>query len=107
MTEAVIVATSRSPIGRAVKGSLVDLRPDDMAAQIVRALMAKVPQVSASDVEDLIRIGAYNKGTNPETDRAVELIGPIRTFLRQEVGQRVELAETVNAMQRLAGMWPY
>src|SRR5262245_35514057 len=54
MTEAVIVATARSPIGRAVKGSLVDLRPDDMSAQIVQALMAKVPQVSASDVEDLI-----------------------------------------------------
>ena len=54
MTEAVIVATTRSPIGRAVKGSLVDLRPDDMAAQIVKALMAKVPQVSAEDVEDLI-----------------------------------------------------
>ena len=35
MTEAVIVATARSPIGRASKGSLVDLRPDDMAAQIV------------------------------------------------------------------------
>ena len=42
MTEAVIVATARSPIGRAVKGSLVDLRPDDMSAQIVQALMAKV-----------------------------------------------------------------
>jgi acetyl-CoA C-acetyltransferase len=54
MTEAVIVATARSPIGRAVKGSLADLRPDDMSAQIVRALMAKVPQVSPSDVEDLI-----------------------------------------------------
>jgi acetyl-CoA C-acetyltransferase len=54
MTEAVIVATARSPIGRASKGSLVELRPDDMAAQIVRALMAKVPSVSASDVEDLI-----------------------------------------------------
>ena len=54
MTEAVIVATARSPIGRAVKGSLVDLRPDDMSAQIVRALMAKVPQVSGADVEDLI-----------------------------------------------------
>jgi acetyl-CoA C-acetyltransferase len=54
MTEAVIVATARSPIGRAVKGSLVDLRPDDMSAQIVRALMAKVPQVSGDDVEDLI-----------------------------------------------------
>ncbi len=54
MTEAVIVATARSPIGRANKGSLVDLRPDDMAAQIVRALMAKVPQVSPADIEDLI-----------------------------------------------------
>jgi acetyl-CoA C-acetyltransferase len=54
MTEAVIVATSRSPIGRANKGSLVDLRPDDMTAQIVRALMAKVPQVKAADVEDLM-----------------------------------------------------
>ena len=54
MTEAVIVATTRSPIGRAMKGSLVDLRPDDMAAQIVTALMAKVPEVGADDVEDLI-----------------------------------------------------
>ena len=54
MTEAVIVATARSPIGRANKGSLVDLRPDDMSAQIVRALMAKVPQVKPEEVEDLI-----------------------------------------------------
>jgi acetyl-CoA C-acetyltransferase len=54
MTEAVIVATARSPIGRASKGSLVDLRPDDMSAEIVKALMQKVPQVSASDVEDLL-----------------------------------------------------
>ena len=54
MTEAVIVATARSPIGRAGKGSLVDLRPDDMSAQVVRALMAKVPEVSPDHVEDLI-----------------------------------------------------
>ncbi|NNE13037.1 MAG: acetyl-CoA C-acetyltransferase [Ilumatobacter sp.] len=54
MTDAVIVATARSPIGRAAKGSLVDLRPDDMSAQIVTALMEKVPQVGADDVEDLI-----------------------------------------------------
>ena len=54
MPEAVIVATARSPIGRANKGSLVDLRPDDMSAQIVRALMAKVPQVKPDDIEDLI-----------------------------------------------------
>ena len=54
MTEAVIVATARSPIGRASKGSLVDMRPDDMAAQIVRALMDKVPEVQPSDIEDVI-----------------------------------------------------
>ena len=54
MTEAVIVATARSPIGRANKGSLVDLRPDDMSAQIVKALMEKVPQVKQDQVEDLI-----------------------------------------------------
>ena len=54
MTEAVIVATARSPIGRANKGSLVEMRPDDMSAQIVKALMDKVPQVKANDVEDLM-----------------------------------------------------
>jgi acetyl-CoA C-acetyltransferase len=54
MPEAVIVATARSPIGRANKGSLTELRPDDMSAQIVRALMAKVPQLKADDVEDLM-----------------------------------------------------
>ena len=45
MTEAVIVATARSPIGRAGKGSLVDIRPDDLAAQVIRAALAKVPPV--------------------------------------------------------------
>jgi acetyl-CoA C-acetyltransferase len=54
MPEAVIVATARSPIGRANKGSLTSLRPDDMSAQIVKALLAKVPQVQASDIDDLM-----------------------------------------------------
>ena len=54
MTEAVIVATARSPIGRANKGSLVDLRPDDMSAQILKALLEKTPQVQASDVNDVM-----------------------------------------------------
>ncbi len=54
MPEAVIVATARSPIGRAAKGSLVSMRPDDLSTQIVKALMAKVPQVRSGDVEDLI-----------------------------------------------------
>ncbi len=54
MPEAVIVAVARSPIGRAGKGSLVSMRPDDMSAQIVTALMGQVPQVTSADVEDLI-----------------------------------------------------
>jgi acetyl-CoA C-acetyltransferase len=54
MTEAVIVATARSPIGRANKGSLVSLRPDDMSAQILKALMAKAPQVQAPDINDVM-----------------------------------------------------
>ena len=41
MPEAVIVATARSPIGRAVKGSLKDMRPDDLAAAIVRAVLGQ------------------------------------------------------------------
>ncbi len=43
MPEAVIVAATRSPIGRANKGSLVDMRPDDLAAQVVEAALAQVP----------------------------------------------------------------
>jgi acetyl-CoA C-acetyltransferase len=54
MPEAVIVATARSPIGRAFKGSLVDLRPDDLAATIVRAALAKVPALDPAEIEDLI-----------------------------------------------------
>ncbi len=54
MPEAVIVATARSPIGRAFKGSLKDIRPDDLAVQIVSALLAKVPQLDPTEVEDLL-----------------------------------------------------
>ena len=54
MAEAVIVATARSPIGRAFKGSLTTIRPDDLTAQIVRAALAKVPALAPNDVEDLM-----------------------------------------------------
>jgi acetyl-CoA C-acetyltransferase len=53
MPEAVIVATARSPIGRAVKGSLRDVRPDDLAATIVDAALNKVPQLDRTLIEDL------------------------------------------------------
>src|SRR6202162_4947483 len=54
MPEAVIVATGRTPIGRAFKGSLVDLRPDDLTALVVRTVLAKLPELDPQSVEDLI-----------------------------------------------------
>ncbi|MGX1883279.1 acetyl-CoA C-acetyltransferase [Streptomyces sp. NPDC055287] len=54
MPEAVIVSTARSPIGRAFKGSLKDLRPDDLTATIVQAALAKVPELDPRDIDDLM-----------------------------------------------------
>ncbi len=54
MPEAVIVATARSPIGRAFKGSLKDIRPDDLTTQIVRAALAKVPELDPGSIDDLM-----------------------------------------------------
>ncbi|MCZ7414644.1 MULTISPECIES: acetyl-CoA C-acetyltransferase [unclassified Streptomyces] len=54
MPEAVIVSAARSPIGRAFKGSLKDVRPDDLTTEIVRAALAKVPQLDPRDIDDLM-----------------------------------------------------
>jgi acetyl-CoA C-acetyltransferase len=52
--EAVIVAAARSPIGRAFKGSLKDLRPDDLGAQVVEAALRSVPALDRSEIDDLM-----------------------------------------------------
>lgn len=54
MTEAVIVATARTPIGRMSKGSLKDLRPDDLSAHIIDAVLAKVPGLDRTEIEDVL-----------------------------------------------------
>jgi acetyl-CoA C-acetyltransferase len=54
MPEAVIVSTARTPIGRAFKGSLIEMRPDDLAAIAVKAALAKVPNLDPTAVEDLM-----------------------------------------------------
>ena len=68
MPEAVIVATARSPIGRAGKGSLTGVRPDDLVAEIVRAVLAKVPTLHPSTLDDLM-IGC----AEPEGEQGVNL----------------------------------
>ncbi|WP_460603153.1 acetyl-CoA C-acetyltransferase [Jatrophihabitans fulvus] len=54
MPDAVIVSARRSPIGRAGKGSLKDLRPDDLAVQMVRTALADVPALDPNDIDDLL-----------------------------------------------------
>ncbi len=54
MPEAVIVATGRTPIGRANKGSLVSCRPDDLSALVIKEVLAKVPQLDPNTVEDVL-----------------------------------------------------
>ena len=53
MPEAVIVSTARSPIGRAFKGSLKDLRPDYLTATIVRTALEQIPELDPKDIDDL------------------------------------------------------
>jgi len=54
MPEAVIVATTRTPIGRAMKGSLVNCRPDDLTALVLKSVLDQVPQLDPAQVEDVI-----------------------------------------------------
>jgi len=80
MPEAVIVSTARTPIGRAFKGSLIEVRPDDLAALVVKAALEKVPNLDPATVEDLM-IGCaqpagehgYNMG------RVVSLLAGLNT----------------------------
>ncbi len=54
MSEAVIVSIGRTPIGRAVKGSLIDQRPDDLGAYVVGEVLGRVPQLDRGQIDDVI-----------------------------------------------------
>jgi acetyl-CoA acyltransferase len=54
MNEAVIVDVLRTPVGRAFKGSLRNVRPDDLAATVIRELMARHPQIPGDEIDDVI-----------------------------------------------------
>src|SRR3954454_13026543 len=75
MQEAVIVATARTPIGRAFKGSLIDARPDDMGAFVVNEGMERAPPVTRADVADVI-LGCANQAGEQGVNiaRNVELL---------------------------------
>jgi acetyl-CoA C-acetyltransferase len=54
MSEVVIAAIGRTPIGRAVKGSLIDQRPDDLAAFVTDQVLKQVPQLDRGQIDDVI-----------------------------------------------------
>src|SRR5262249_15887478 len=72
MPEAVIAATARTPIGRARKGSLADVRPEDMASFAVRTALDKVPELDRADVVDVM-VGCGM----PEERQAMNLRRPV------------------------------
>jgi flagellum-specific ATP synthase len=72
------------------------------AVRKIRAILA-----THSEMEDLIRIGAYSKGGSPPVDRAVELLPAITAFLRQEVDERTPFVDTSRTLERIAAAWPF
>lgn len=69
MPEAVIVSAARSPIGRAGKGSLASMRPDDLAAAVVRAALDKVPELDPVLIDDSMPGGGQPAGEADELTR--------------------------------------
>jgi len=90
MEDAVIVATARTPIGRAVKGSLKDQRADDLAAFIIADLMSKVPAVAGADVEDVV-CGVAN-ATGQQSRNLGRLAGQLAGLPNTVAGTTVQRA---------------
>ena len=88
MNEAVIVAGARTAVGKAPRGSLRTTRPDDMAAEVIRALLAKTPQVDPETIDDVILGCATPEG---ESGTNVARIAALRAGLPDSVA-----AMTVN-----------
>jgi flagellum-specific ATP synthase len=76
--------------------------PQQIAARKIRQIMA-----SHAEVQDLIRIGAYVRGTSPQVDKVIELIPVVNAFVQQGLSDRISFGDTQVAMQKLAMAWPY
>jgi flagellum-specific ATP synthase len=72
------------------------------AARKLRAILA-----THSEAQDLIRIGAYARGSSKEIDRAVELLPAMETFLRQDVDHHSTFQQTREAMLKIASHWTF
>ncbi len=81
----------------------------DVTGDNHRAMTQKIRAALAvyAEVADLVRIGAYTRGSDPKTDRALELMPAIERFLQQPTGTRSALEETLAAMTPIAAAWPF
>jgi flagellum-specific ATP synthase len=84
-----------------VASDVVD-KPHVQAARKIRAIMA-----AYAEVHDMIRIGAYVRGSNAESDKAIELMPRIEKFLKQDVGERSSFEQTRAALYQLAAEWRF
>jgi flagellum-specific ATP synthase len=91
-------------VGQSVSRTFRDVAPlpHQAAARKLRTILA-----TYAEAEDLIRIGAYIKGSSPQVDKAVELLPIVQAFLRQEIGERCALDETRSVLERIAAAWPF
>ncbi len=62
---------------------------------------AKNKMAVYKDAEDLINIGAYKRGSNPEIDEAIDKIGDINDLLKQKVDERFEFDEVIEALKEI------
>ncbi len=88
---------------RSVSRLRSDVTPKDALAagrELIRLL------ATYRRVEDMVNIGAYARGANPDIDRAIDMIGPINGFLRQEVAESQTIEESFAAVKALVGQQP-
>jgi len=77
-------------------------KDQSQAARKLRSVLSTL-----AEVEDLVRIGAYSRGSSPQVDRALELKPKIETFLRQDVGERSTFEKTRKEMMQMASQWNF
>lgn len=84
-----------------VASDVVD-KPHIQAARKLRAIMA-----SFAEVQDLLRIGAYQRGRDPQSDKAIDLMPRVEKFLKQDVGERSKPEQTRQALFQLVNEWKF
>jgi flagellum-specific ATP synthase len=91
-------------VGRSVSRVAHDITDPahQKASRKLRAILA-----THAEAEDLIRIGAYVKGSSPQVDKAIELMPTLDRFLRQDVGQRSSYQETRTGLLNIANAWAF